>query len=112
MNMMNEGSSFANGNANTTPFNISEIWQFPMNTGGGGLGLRTPQFRHSLEQFGDFASGPNPDGSGHDDDPIGSNGVNRKRRDSEDESSPKGVSISNNSNGNGVVIITNSQLLR
>lgn len=114
MNMMNEGS-FANGNANTEPYNSAEIWQFPLNgaaglgESGGGLGLRRPQFGPSLEQFSEFTSGPDRDGPGND--PIGSeqreNGVNRKRRDSEDEST-KGVSNRNggtgNSNGNGVVI--------
>ncbi|KAF7809221.1 transcription factor BHLH089-like [Senna tora] len=106
MNMMNEGS-FANGNANTAPYNLAEIWPFPMNGGaglgesGGGLGLRRPQFGHSLEHFGDFASGPNQDGPGSD--PTGleqrANGINRKRRDSDDESA-KGVSNGDGGAGN------------
>lgn len=112
INMMNEGS-FANGNGNTAPYNLAEIWHFPLNGGaglgesGGGLALRTPQFGHNLRQFGDFTPGPN--GDGPDNDPIGSeqraNGVNRKRRDSEDESA-KGVSAASNGgtgNCNGVV---------
>ena len=113
--MMNEGS-FANGNAgNTASFNLSEIWQFPMNGGarlgesGGGLGLRRPPFGYNMGQFGDF-SGPNRDLSGTD--PNNSeqrannhiHGINRKRRDSEDESAAKGVSTSNDG-GNGVVSI-------
>ena len=65
--MMNEGS-FANGGANTAPFNLADIWQFPINVGaaladsggggGGGLGLRRPHFAHNLgpSLFGDYSN--------------------------------------------------------
>ncbi|XP_059447236.1 transcription factor BHLH089 [Corylus avellana] len=105
--MMNEGSFTS---ANAAPYNLAEIWQFPMNGGagvgefGGGLGLRSAQ-------FGDV-SGANRDVSGSDPmsldlranpgggDRGGANGGGaRKRRDLEDESA-KGVSTSNG-NGNG-----------
>ncbi|KAK7386932.1 hypothetical protein VNO78_27314 [Psophocarpus tetragonolobus] len=87
--MMNEGSFANNGSGNTTPFSLAEIWQFPqaMN-GGGGLGLRSPQFGHAQGQFGDF-SPPPAHGLG----PCNS----RKRRDSEDDSA-KTVSTSNAAN--------------
>ncbi|KAI9111628.1 hypothetical protein K1719_017318 [Acacia pycnantha] len=101
INMMNEGS-FANGNDNTASYNLSEIWQFPMNSGaglgesGGGLGLRRPQFGQNLGQFGHFTSGPNPDapGNGPNCSEQGANGVNKKR-DSEDELA-KGFSTTSN----------------
>lgn len=97
--MMNEGS-FPNGSGNTAPFSLAEIWQFPaaMN-GGGGLGLRRPQFGHGgLGQFGDFTTGSNRDGNG----PLSSN---RKRRDTEEDSA-KGASTSiSNGGGNAVVSI-------
>ena len=119
--MMNEGS-FASANA--APYNLAEIWQFPMNGGGGvgefggGLGLRSAQ-------FGDV-SGANRDVSVSDPMSLdlranlgggGRGGANgggaRKRRDLEDESA-KGVSTSNG-NGNGAVLICskfiNSSLL-
>ncbi|XP_028754345.1 transcription factor BHLH089-like [Neltuma alba] len=109
--MMNEGS-FANGNANTASYNLAEIWQFPMNGGaglgesGGGLALRRPQFGQNLGLFGEFTSGSNPNGPGIDPScsDQGANGVNRKKRDSEDES-VKGVSTTSNGgigNSNGV----------
>ena len=106
------GDSFANENAgNTAPYNLAEIWQFPMNGGsglgesGGGLGLRRPQFAHGSGPFGDFL-GPNPDVPGND--PINSEqresnqGVNRKRSHAEEDLAAKGVSTSNGG-GNGVV---------
>ncbi|XP_019445530.1 PREDICTED: transcription factor BPE-like isoform X3 [Lupinus angustifolius] len=44
--------------ANTPPFHLSEIWQFPATGVSGisdnGLGLRTSSFGHGLGQFGDF----------------------------------------------------------
>ncbi|RDY11255.1 Transcription factor BHLH089 [Mucuna pruriens] len=84
--MMNEGSFANNGSGNTAPYSLAEIWQFPQGiNGGGGLGLRTPQFGHGPAQFGDFAPGPT-----HGLGPSSS----RKRRDSEDDSA-KGVSTSN-----------------
>lgn len=93
--LMNEGS-FPNGSGNTAPYSLAEIWQFPgaMNGGGGGgLGLRRPQFGHSLGQFGDFTTtGPNRDVNGPDQSVVGVG--NRKRRDSEDDLA-KGVSTSN-----------------
>lgn len=109
--MMNEGS-FANGGTNTAPYNLADIWQFPMNGGaglgdsGGGLGLRRPQFGHNLGHFGGDFPGPNRDVAGNNtteqisSEQKGNHGVNRKRRDSEEEST-KGVSTSNG--GNSVV---------
>ncbi|XP_028793110.1 transcription factor BHLH089-like isoform X1 [Neltuma alba] len=100
--MMNEGS-FGNGNAHTASHNLADIWQFPTNGGAGlgesrgGLGLRRPQFGQNLGQFGAFTSGSNPNGPGIDpscSDQEG-NGVNRKKRDSEDELA-KGVSTTSN----------------
>lgn len=96
---MNEGS-FPNGSGNTTPFSLAEIWQFPaaMNSGGGGLGLRRPQFGHGLGQFGDFTTGPNRDVNR----PVGPElSVARKKRDSEDDST-RGLSTSN---GGGNVVV-------
>ncbi|XP_019445529.1 PREDICTED: transcription factor BPE-like isoform X2 [Lupinus angustifolius] len=76
--------------ANTPPFHLSEIWQFPATGVSGisdnGLGLRTSSFGHGLGQFGDF--GPTRHVSGND--PINLEHraiiLNRKRRDSEEES--------------------------
>ena len=102
---MNEGS-FGNGSGNTAPYSLAEIWQFPqaLNGGGGGLGLRRPQFGNGLGQFGDFATGPNRDGPG-----AGLVGADqravsnsRKRRESTEEESAKRVSTSNGG-ANGVV---------
>ncbi|XP_054825020.1 transcription factor BHLH089 [Prosopis cineraria] len=116
--MMNEGS-FANGGANTAPYNLADIWQLPMNVGaglgdsGGGLGLRRPQFGHNLGPplFGDFPGHTNRDvpsndqvrseqrGNNNNNNNNNNHGVNnRKRHDSEDEST-KGVSTSNGGNG-------------
>lgn len=88
---MNEGS-FPNGNGNTTPFSLAEIWQFPaaINGGGGGLGLRRPQFGNGLGQYGEFGPGLNRDGNGLNH----AGGGGKKRRDSEDDSA-KCVSTSN-----------------
>lgn len=84
--MMNEGSFANNGTANTPPFSLAEIWQFPQSiNGAAGLGLRTPQYGHGPAHFGDFTPGPNH-GLG-----LSSS---RKRRDSDDDS-PKAVSTSN-----------------
>lgn len=84
--MMNEGSYANNGSGNTAPYSLAEIWQFPQAiNGGGGLGLRSPQFGHGPGQFGDFAPGPNNG--------LGPSNT-RKRRDSEDDSA-KAVSTSN-----------------
>ncbi|KAK4263363.1 hypothetical protein QN277_028785 [Acacia crassicarpa] len=110
--MMNEGS-FANGGANTGPYNLSDIWQFPMNVGvglgdsGSGLGLRRPQFGHNLgpPPFGDYTNRDVPGNDQINSEQGGNNnntnnhGVNnnRKRRDSEDEFT-KGVSTSNGVN--------------
>ncbi|KAH7515838.1 transcription factor BHLH089 [Ziziphus jujuba] len=103
--LINEGS-LSNGNA--ASYNLSEIWQFPMNSGGGEsgivLGLRRGQFAQTLAQFGDM----NRDVSGNDPMSLdqrenhggGGGGGARKRRDAEEESA-KGVSTSNG-NGNGV----------
>lgn len=96
--MMNEGS-FPNGSGNTTPFSLAEIWQFPatINGGGGGLGLRRPQFGTGLGQFGEFGTGSNRDVDGPDPRVVLNHGVvgGKKRRDSEDVDSPKCVSTSN-----------------
>lgn len=106
--LINEGS-LSNGNA--ASYNLSEIWQFPMNSGGGEsgivLGLRRGQFAQTLAQFGDM----NRDVSGNDPMSLdqrenhggGGGGGARKRRDAEEESA-KGVSTSNG-NGNGVVFV-------
>lgn len=104
---MNEGS-FPNGNGNTTPFSLAEIWQFPaaINGGGGGLGLRRPQFGNGLGQFGEFGPGLNRDGNGPESRVVlnhGGVGGGKKRRDSEDDS-PKCVSTSNGG-ANAVVFI-------
>lgn len=98
--MMNEGS-FPNGNGNTTPFSLAEIWQFPaaINGGGGGLGLRRPQFGNGLGQYGEFGPGLNRDGNGLNH----AGGGGKKRRDSEDDSA-KCVSTSNGG-ANAVVYI-------
>lgn len=102
--MMNEGS-FANGGANTAPFNLADIWHFPMNAAAAlgdsaaGLGLRRPQFGHNLGQFAEFPSPGNDQIASEQKGVVGVNN-NRKRRDSEDDSA-KGVSTSNG--GNGVV---------
>ncbi|WJX87959.1 hypothetical protein P8452_70092 [Trifolium repens] len=92
--LMNEGS-FPNGNGNTTPFSLAEIWQFPatINGGVGGLGLRRPQFGNGLGQFGDFGTGSNRDVSGPESRVVLNHG-GKKRRDSEDDSA-KCVSTSN-----------------
>lgn len=93
---MNEGS-FPNGSGNTTPFSLAEIWQFPaaMNSGGGGgLGLRRPQFGHALGQFGDFTTGPNREVNGPVRPDLSVAVSSRKKRDSEDDSA-KGLSTSN-----------------
>lgn len=94
--MMNEGS-FPNGSGNTTPFSLAEIWQFPaaINGGGGGLGLRRPQFGNGLGQFGEFGTGSNRDGDGPDQRVVLNHGGGKKRRDSEDVDSTKCVSTSN-----------------
>lgn len=91
---MNEGS-FPNGNGNTTPFSLAEIWQFPaaINGGGGGLGLRRPQFGNGLGQFAEFGPGLNRDGNGPESRVVLNHG-GKKRRDSEDDSA-KCVSTSN-----------------
>lgn len=96
--------SFANANA--TPYNLAEIWPFPIAGGvgdaGGGLGLRRPQLGQNLAPFGDI-SGVNRDVSGNDpmslDHRGNHGGATRKRRDGGEEDSPKGVSTSS---GNGV----------
>ncbi|XP_041010863.1 transcription factor BHLH089 isoform X2 [Juglans microcarpa x Juglans regia] len=96
--LMNEGSF---SNANAASYNLLDVWQFPVNGGGGvgefvgGLGLRRAR-------FGDL-NGSNRDDPGND--PMnldqGPNhdvgGGARKRRDQGDDSA-KGVSTSN---GNG-----------
>ncbi|KAJ7943554.1 transcription factor bHLH79 [Quillaja saponaria] len=103
--MMTDGS-FSNGNGSATSFNFAEIWQLPMNGGGGvgesgvGLGLRRPQFGHNLGHFDDFM-GLNRDVSGND--PMNleqreEHGVAKKRRGSEEDAA-KGVSTSNGGNG-------------
>ncbi|PQQ07547.1 transcription factor bHLH79 [Prunus yedoensis var. nudiflora] len=89
-------------NANATSFNLSEIWQFPMNGGGasggdsgggGALGLRRPNFAQSFAQFGDVSGAIRDVLAGSDPNPMsldvrGSHGggAARKRRDAEDES--------------------------
>ncbi|XP_020238985.1 transcription factor BHLH089 isoform X2 [Cajanus cajan] len=84
--MMNEGSFANNGTANTAPYSLAEIWQFPQPiNGAGGLGLRTPQFGHGP------GPGPFADFAAHG---LGPSNSTRKRRDSEDDST-KGVSTSN-----------------
>ncbi|BAT74601.1 hypothetical protein VIGAN_01230400 [Vigna angularis var. angularis] len=84
--MMNEGSFANNGSGNTAPYSLAEIWQFPQAiNGGGGLGLRSPQFEHGPGQFGDLPPRPNNG--------LGTSNT-RKRRDSEDDSA-KTVSTSN-----------------
>ncbi|KAL5554015.1 hypothetical protein UlMin_041416 [Ulmus minor] len=108
--LMNEGSF---SNANAASFNLSEIWQFPMNGGGvgetgGGLGLRRAVFGQNLEQFGEVAlanrevsavSDPmSVDQKGNHGGGGGSGGA-RKRREVEDESA-KGVSTSSANGGN------------
>ncbi|KAM3706576.1 hypothetical protein ACJW31_03G160500 [Castanea mollissima] len=91
--MMNEGS----------PYNLSEIWQFPPMNGGGELvmGLRRPQ-------FGDVNGATNREVSGNDPMSLdqrgvhgggGNGGGSRKRRDLEDDSpNSKGVDSGNGAN--------------
>ncbi|BAT99341.1 hypothetical protein VIGAN_10075100 [Vigna angularis var. angularis] len=68
--------------ANTTSYNLSEIWQFPppnAQDATAALCLSRAHFGHGLSDFG-----PGPGSIGH-----------KKRRDSEEEESVKGVSTSN-----------------
>ncbi|KAI9126329.1 hypothetical protein K1719_002750 [Acacia pycnantha] len=112
--MMNEGS-FANGGANTAPYNLSDTWQFPMNVGagledsGGRWGLRMPQTMNNWRSppFGDYTNRDVPGNDQINSEQRGNNNntnnheVNndRKRRDSEDEFTK---AISTSSGGNGV----------
>nr|QCY41191.1 basic helix-loop-helix transcription factor 1 [Eriobotrya japonica] len=88
-------------NANVTSFNLSEIWQFPMNgsgasagDSGGALGLRRPNFSHGFPQFGDVSGAIRDVLAGSDPNPMsldprggeGHGGVARKRREAHDES--------------------------
>ncbi|PRQ41269.1 putative transcription factor bHLH family [Rosa chinensis] len=86
VSLVNE-CSYSNGNA--TSYNLSEIWQFPMNSAGagmgGGLGLRRPSFG----QFGDVSGAIRDVLGGGDPSPMSLDHRARKRRDAEDESSPK-----------------------
>ncbi|XP_050373312.1 transcription factor BHLH089 isoform X2 [Argentina anserina] len=91
VSLVNE-CSYSNGNAGS--YNLSEIWQFPMNGGaagmednGGGLGLRRPSFGQGFGQFGDV-TGAIRDvlGGGGDPNPMSLEQRTRKRRESEDES--------------------------
>ncbi|XP_022952037.1 transcription factor BHLH089-like [Cucurbita moschata] len=108
--LMNQGSfpNDANANANATAYNLSEMWQFPINGGtgveesGGGLGLRMAQFAHNLGQFGEISM-ENPEVSRGD--PVSQrvvghgHGGSKKRRDAELDSA-KASSTSNGNNGN------------
>ena len=116
--LMNQGSfpNDANANANATAYNLSEIWQFPINGGtgveesGGGLGLRMAQFAHNLGQFGEISM-ENPEVSRGD--PVSQrvvghgHGGSKKRRDAELDSA-KASSTSNGNNGNsgGAVFVS------
>ncbi|KAG6599074.1 Transcription factor BHLH-like protein [Cucurbita argyrosperma subsp. argyrosperma] len=110
--LMNDGSfpSNPNANANITPYNLPEIWQFPINGGTGvdesepGLALRMAHLAHNLGHFEEIAMG-NPEVSSS----VPMNllllqrlahvrGVSKKRLDS-DQDSPK---LSSSSNGNNV----------
>ncbi|XP_061991575.1 transcription factor BHLH089 isoform X1 [Rosa rugosa] len=90
VSLVNE-CSYSNGNA--TSYNLSEIWQFPMSSGGagmgetgGGLGLRRPSFG----QFGDVSAAIRDVLGGGDPNPMSLDHRARKRRDAdEEESSPK-----------------------
>lgn len=100
-----------NANPNITPFNLSEIWHFPIHGGtsvedsGPALALRMAHLAHNLTHFGDIAIG-NPEVSPTDPVPLQlqqrlphGHGVSKKRRDSEQDS-PKVSSTSNGNNAN------------
>jgi hypothetical protein len=113
--MMNEGSFT---NSNVPPYNLAEIWQFPMN-GGEGVGVFGRGLGLGSAQFGDV-SGANQDVSGSDPMSLdlranhsgggrgGANGGGAKNRRDLDDESAKGVSTSNIGNGNGAVCVRNS----
>ncbi|CAK9313282.1 unnamed protein product [Citrullus colocynthis] len=112
--LINEGSfpSNPNANANITPFNLSEIWHFPINGGTSveepapSLALRMAHLAQNLGHFGEIAMG-NPEVSPTD--PVTlqlqqrlahGHGVSKRRRDAEQDS-PKVSSTSNGNNANG-----------
>lgn len=89
--MMNGGPGAFSGS-----FNLSEIWQFPVSSGGQSgalLGLRTPQFeQNGMSQFG-HSSGTNQEADG--DHPLSmelrvNQSGTRKHRDVDDESTSNG----------------------
>ncbi|KAE9613436.1 hypothetical protein Lal_00016134 [Lupinus albus] len=93
--MIND-TSFSNaGPTNTLPFHLSEIWHFPAT---GVSGISTSPFGHGLGQFADLGSTRHVSGN----DPIHLERraiiLNRKRRDSEEESA-KVTSMSDGGDG-------------
>ncbi|KAD3642179.1 hypothetical protein E3N88_31403 [Mikania micrantha] len=95
--MMN-GGGFRSGNTGSSLCNLTEIWPFPMNLGGGSGGNASS---FGMGQIGNdggaFVDNPM-------DDPmvVDQRGTSKKRR--EDDDSSKGVSTSSRSNGNSMVI--------
>ena len=83
VSLVNE-CSYSNGNAGS--YNLSEIWQFPMSAGmEDSGGLRRPSFG----QFGDVSGAIRDVLGGGDPNQMSLEQRTRKRRDAEDESSPK-----------------------
>ncbi|GMP58158.1 hypothetical protein CsSME_00021926 [Camellia sinensis var. sinensis] len=101
--MTNDGAIHS---STAAPYNLAEIWPFPINggeSGGGGLDLRRVQFGQGLGQFAEKA---NREVSGGDDpmflDHKGAqSGGSRKRRDVPEDESAMAVSTSS---GNGMVL--------
>ncbi|CAL5321214.1 unnamed protein product [Camellia sinensis] len=99
--MTNDGAIHS---STAAPYNLAEIWPFPINggeSGGGGLDLRRVQFGQGLGQFAEKA---NREVSGGDDpmflDHKGAqSGGSRKRRDVPEDESAMAVSTSS---GNGM----------
>nr|XP_011463412.1 PREDICTED: transcription factor bHLH79 isoform X2 [Fragaria vesca subsp. vesca] len=86
VSLVNE-CSYSNGNAGS--YNLSEIWQFPMSGGGGGMGDSGGLRRQSFGQFGDVSGAIRDVLGGGDPNQMSLEQRTRKRRDAEDESSPK-----------------------
>lgn len=105
--MNNDGSAYRTSGGNPTAgFNLAEIWQFPINLGGGNVAGSYNMGPLPLADSSAFANRgevPAADDDDGDDDPMvldgGSRGGAKKRRD--DDKSLKGVSASSRSNSSG-----------